>query len=250
MLEKLLTTGVGSYCPHGILEYTIMRNVGHTLLKVWFVCVQLLTVPVNFLFTFLLQLRVKRPENFTLQHGTLIIANHQSKIDPFLISTHVGFKNLRTMLPIRYPVTHEYIKKPFTGFVIRLLGGYSIGENSMERLQKLLYTRQLLKSGYTVVIFPEGKIVRDRDMVADFQRGVQVLFSENYPTVFVRLVGLNEKNKYQFWKNSNAYFEYSPYYDKNTPKETKIAAMMQFYNIEPLPEIEYQNQMTQKLGRA
>jgi 1-acyl-sn-glycerol-3-phosphate acyltransferase len=221
------------------------------LLKTWFFWIQLCTIPVNFIFTLLLKLKIKRPTDLQIKHGTLIIANHQSKIDPFLISYHIGIKNLSKVLPIRYPVTPEYMQKPLTGFVIRLLGGYSIGENSMERLQKLLYTRQLLKSGYTVVIFPEGKIARDQDMIADFQRGVNVLFSENYPTVFVRLVGLNEKHKYRFWENSRAHFEYSHCYDAAVSKETKIAAMMRFYNMDiqekSIPEPMQENRLVLKV---
>ena len=202
------------------------------LLKIWFVCIQFLTVPVNFVLTALLKLKIKRPDNFKIEHGTLIIANHQSKIDPFLISYHIGIKNWTTIVPLRYPVTPDYMNKPLMGFIIRLLGGYSIGENSLERLQKLLFTRQLLKQGYTVVLFPEGKIVRDKDMIAEFQRGVHVLFSENYPVVFVRLVGLNEKHKYRFWKNTRAHFEYSEFLGSDVPKERKVEAMMRFYEVE------------------
>ena len=206
-------------------------QIRSVFLKTWFVFTQILTIPANFIFTRLLRLKVERPKNFTIKHGTLIIANHQSKIDPFLISYHVGIHRLHNVLPIRYPVTPEYMSKPLTGFFIRLLGGYSVGKNSMERLQKLLYTRQLLKSGYTVVLFPEGKIVRDQDMVAEFQRGVNVLFSENYPTIFVRLTGLNEKHKFRFWKNNHALFQYSECYDTDVPREKKVEAMMAFYNM-------------------
>ncbi len=201
------------------------------LAKTWFCWAQFLTIPFNILFTMLLKLKIERPNTFTIEHGTLIIANHQSKVDPFLISHHVGFQNLWKTLPIRYPVTPEYMNKPITGFIIRLLGGYSVGESSLERMQKLLYTRQLLKEGYTVVLFPEGKIVRDKDMVEQFQKGVHVLFSENYPMIFVRLTGLNDVHKYHFWKNSRALFEYSDFMGRNVSPEEKVRVMLNFYGL-------------------
>ena len=163
-------------------------------LKVWFVFAQLLTIPANFFFTRLLKLQVSRPAHFKIEHGTLIIANHQSKIDPFLISYHVGFKHLMSALPIRYPVTPDFMNRPILGLCISLLGGYNIGETPLERLKKLLFTRDLLKQGYSIVLFPEGKIVRDQDMVEDFKKGANALFNENYPVVFVRLKGLNNKH--------------------------------------------------------
>lgn len=197
--------------------------------KIWFVIAQILTIPANFILTKLLRLTVERPDAFTISHGTLIIANHQSRIDPFLISYHIGIRNLPATLPIRYPVTHEYMQKPFLGFCIKLLGGYDIGANHMERLHKLVFTRSLLKQGYSIVLFPEGKIVRDRDMVADFQKGANMLFNENYPVVFVRLTGLNRKHPVRFWKNKNIKLSYSSYFDESVPKEEKIEAMVRFF---------------------
>ena len=89
--------------------------------KSWFTLIQFATIPVNYILSKLLKLKVVRPSNFHLEHGTLIIANHQSKVDPFLISTHVGKKNILNIVPIRYPVTPEYMNKKILGFFIRLL---------------------------------------------------------------------------------------------------------------------------------
>lgn len=199
------------------------------LLKLWFTAIQYMTVPVNFVLTILLNLEVKRPPNLRITHGTFIVANHQSKIDPFLVTYHVGVKNWTKIVPVRYPVTPDYMDKPMLGFCIRLLGGYNIGSSTIERMQRLLLTRDLLRAKYNILLFPEGKIVRDTDMVADFERGAKMLFSENVPIVFVRLVGLNAKHKFHFWKNPYATLEYSEPLDPSMSIEEKTKRMMDFY---------------------
>ena len=208
-----------------------MRSVTNILLRTWFVIIQFLTVPPNFVFTRILHLTVERPHDFKIPHGTLIIANHQSKIDPFLISYHVGIKNWTSIVPIRYPVTPDYMNKHIMGFIICLFGGYNIGNTPLERLKKLVYTRELLRQKYSVVLFPEGKIVRDRDRVAEFQKGAHMLFNENYPLVFVRLTGLNRKHYLRFWKNKdkNIKLIYSKCYDETVDPKEKIEAMVSFF---------------------
>ncbi|QQR64561.1 1-acyl-sn-glycerol-3-phosphate acyltransferase [Candidatus Kaiserbacteria bacterium] len=207
------------------------KDLQEYFLKKWFFFIQILTIPANIIFSCLLQLVVERPPAFKTTHGMLIIANHQSKIDPFLISYHIGIRNILTTIPIRYPVDHKYISKPFIGFCIRLLGGYDIGGNHMERLKKLVFTRNLFHRGYTVVLFPEGKITRDSDMVDEFKRGASALFNENYPVVFVRLTGLNTKHRFHFWKKSCTKLSYSVPLGSDVSREKKIETMIEFFYI-------------------
>ncbi len=210
-----------------------MKPQSQKILKIWFISIQFLTVPFNFALTRLLKLKAKRPPHLRIPHGTLIIANHQSKIDPFLISYHIGVRNWTKIVPIRYPVTPDYMSRPILGFCIRLLGGYNIGETVMARAQKLLFTRQLLRSGYTIVIFPEGKIVHDSDFVEQFKRGAHMLFSEPCSVVFVRLTGLNEKHKFHFWrKDTRVTLTYSDCINASVPIEEKVAHLAKFYGIE------------------
>ncbi len=201
-----------------------------TASKGWFVFIQILTIPANFCISRLLRLRIVKPKDLTLKPGTLIIANHQSKIDPFLVSYHLRIRSWTIMLPIRYPVDPEFMKRPILGFCIRLLGGYSIGETSMERAKKLLFTRQLLDDGYSIVIFPEGKIVRDSDFVEQFQKGAHMLFADPRPVVFVRLSGLNEKHKFHFWRGgTHPVLSYSSVIDAADSTEEKVKRMTDFY---------------------
>ena len=205
------------------------RHIVRSVTRMWFRLIQIMTIPANAVVTWLLRLTIHRPQNLVVQQGTLIIANHQSKIDPFLISYHIGFKNIFRTIPIRYPVTPEYIRRPLLGKCIQLLGGYTIGETPIERLHQLIYTRTLLKSGYTVLLFPEGEINRDSDMVIDFKRGAHVLFNEQYPILLVRLTGLNKIHRFRFWKNKGASLTYSEYLDASHSPTDKIEYMEKFY---------------------
>ncbi len=205
-----------------------LQKLKENAFKLWFVVIQLMTIPANWLLTRFFHLVIEKPENLVITHGTLIIANHQSRIDPFLISYHC---NLLTTSPIRYPVTSDYMERPFLGFYIRLLGGYDVGRSPFERLKKLVFTRDILKRGYSVILFPEGKITRDQDMVNDFKKGANMLFQENYPVVFVRLTGLGGKRKFHFWKNTNAKLTYSTRYDSSIPKGEKVQAMAEFFGM-------------------
>ena len=210
---------------------TEKNNITEFLLKAWFIFIQILTIPPNILVTFLLRLKVERPKDFKTSHGMLIIANHQSKLDPFLVSYHIGIKNVLRTIPIRYPVDHAFMSKPILGFCIRLLGGYDIGGNTIDRLKKLVFTRNLFRRGYTVLLFPEGKIIRNSDQIDEFKRGASALFNENYPVAFVRLTGLNTPHRFHFWKKTHAKLTYTTPINRDTPQNKKIDAMVKFFGM-------------------
>lgn len=202
------------------------------LVRIWFCTAQFLTIPSNFICTHLLRLQIIKPENLNIRTGTLIIANHQSKLDPFLISHHLAMQDWASAVPMRYPVTPEYMRGGFLSTLIKLLGGYNIGETPLQRLKGLAFTRELLKKQYSVLIFPEGKIDHTKNGVSTFQRGVEVLFSQNHPVVFARLTGLNSQNKFHFWQSGRATIEYSEYLGSDVPASQKTSAMMDFFGLD------------------
>jgi 1-acyl-sn-glycerol-3-phosphate acyltransferase len=153
-------------------------------------------------------------------------------MDPFLISYHIGVKNWTTIVPIRYPVTHEYMSGKIITLFIKLFGGYNIGETPLQRLKGLTLTRDLLRKKYSVVIFPEGKINYTEQEVAAFRKGVEMLFSYEYPVVFARLTHLNRKDRFAFWRSSHrASIEYSRLFPQHSSKTEKINHMLTFFNI-------------------
>ncbi|OGZ41646.1 MAG: hypothetical protein A2W41_05030 [Candidatus Ryanbacteria bacterium RIFCSPHIGHO2_01_45_13] len=171
--------------------YRLGKQIGTLALDSWFITTQLTTCPLDWWLSRRIGLRVWVPNNFYVPRGTLVLANHRSIFDPFLVTYHLGKQNWYRAIPTRYPTKSSYASQFMLGSTIKMLGAYDIGKTSMERAKKLLYTRDLLDRGYTVLLFPEGKIVDEGAVVEEFQRGAKMLFAHDYPTVFVRLLGFN-----------------------------------------------------------
>jgi 1-acyl-sn-glycerol-3-phosphate acyltransferase len=198
-----------------------------------FIFLQYLLTPIfNRFYFYVFRICVIKPKNFSIsKRGVLFISNHQSKVDPFIITGGVGIKNfIRSVCPTRYPVMSLYMQKPFTGKIIALIGGYDIGSTSFERMKQLVFTRDLLlHKKQNVLIFPEGKINKTIDVHhEDFQKGIQILFKENIPIVFVRLTGIHSITLSNFYKNFEKAIKYSEVID-NVSAEEKIKKMIDFY---------------------
>src|SRR3989338_54711 len=83
------------------------------------------------------------PENFgETKKGILLVANHQSKSDPFIVLSYIPFSVFLRVLPIRFPVTHKYMGKAYLPYILKILGCYDIGETSRENMIGFLHTRR------------------------------------------------------------------------------------------------------------
>lgn len=171
--------------------YNLGKQAGSVALNCFLFSTQFATYPLDWWLSRRIGLRVHVPNNFYVPRGTLVIANHRSLLDPFLVTYHLGSQNWFSVVPTRYPTKSSYARRRMLGTVIKALGAYDIGLTSIERAKKLLYTRTLLDRNYTVLLFPEGKIVDEGKLVDAFQQGAKILFAHDYPTVFVRLTGFN-----------------------------------------------------------
>lgn len=139
--------------------------------------------------------QITHPENFwELKNGSLLVANHQSRMDPFLVLSCIPFGLFLRILPIKFPVLHKYMVNPYLSGSLKILGCYDIGKNSRENMVGFLYTRDLLKKGKTVFLFPEGKISKNGDEISNFKMGIEFFVKEAKNVVFARLKGFNKVN--------------------------------------------------------
>lgn len=118
---------------------------------------------------------------------------------------------------------------PFFKYVLGSLGGYDIGENPIERMKKLLYTRDILRRKGSVLLFPEGRINKTGYIdCSQFKDGVAMLFYEETPIVFVRLTGFFGFS----WRTPSGAgkraLEYSEVITEGTSEE-KLLIMQGFY---------------------
>lgn len=170
------------------------RQVGTLALDGCLLTTQTAVYPFNWWLSNRISLRAYLPNNFSVPRGTLVLANHVSIFDPFLVTFHLGRQNWLSTVPMRYPATPDYARHRVIGPVIKALGAYDIGELPIEKAKKLLYTRDLLNRGRTVLLFPEGRIVNKGHLVGDFKRGARMLFAHDYPTVFAHLLGFTTES--------------------------------------------------------
>lgn len=127
-----------------------------------------------------------------LKKGSLIVANHQSILDPFIILSHLPLKSFLRTIPVRFPTKHSYYK------YLRLLafvGAFDIGDQNRERMLGLFRTRQYLVDGKSIMLFPEGKICTNAEAgIDEFQKGITFLTDVAKNVLFVRMEGFHRSD--------------------------------------------------------
>lgn len=153
---------------------------------------QLPTAVYSFLVTtFLMRICVVRPLKLVVPRGSLIISNHQSWSDPFLITYHLGWRNVFRNLPVHFPVTSHFMTMPLIRWYLWSLQCFNVGDTNLDRARALIRMRDLLQSKQTVMLFPEGRCIRDSNNVEEFHRGIDMLLMEDIPLVLVRVENFN-----------------------------------------------------------
>lgn len=129
----------------------------------------------------------------SLERGSMIMANHQSKLDPFIILAHVPLRVMVRLVPIRIPTYHYYFNK-VRYWWLPLVGSYPVGDSKKERMLTALKTRQYLQAGMSVLIFPEGKRART-DRVGTWQEGVKFFQAAATGLLLVRIKGFTRGSR-------------------------------------------------------
>lgn len=172
--------------------------------------------------------KVTRNLKLKIPQGTLIVANHQTWVDPWFIGYFIGFKNSIRVLPLRFPVTSELYRRPILGSLIWIFGGFDIGLTPLERAKGLLYIRQLLEEKYIVIIFPEGKRNPDEDKM-EFKKGIHILAQGNNPLLFVKLENMKNLSSFKFWKSNISLIFSEIIESESVDEKTKI--IQEFFDL-------------------
>lgn len=135
-----------------------------------------------------------------LKSGFLLVSNHQSEADPFLILACLPFRSFWKLLPIYFPTTEAVFTSdrynPRFLPIVTLLGCFSIGKDSTERMKSIFRIRTLLEQGRTVMLFPEGKINKTVNL-EDFERGVDFFLPKTRGILFIRITGVSDQVRKQ-----------------------------------------------------
>ena len=108
-------------------------------------------------------LKVSGLRHFPRDGGVLLVANHQSNLDPVLIG-------VRLPRPLSYIAKSELFENHHADRLLRWLGGFPVRQGSID-VRAVRETIIRLRSGRALAIFPEGSRTYNGEMLP-LERGV------------------------------------------------------------------------------
>ncbi len=135
-----------------------------------------------------------------LKRPYLVCPNHQSFLDPFIVTSRFPAEVLRNTFTVG---ASEFFQTGFMKFLGRLLNVVPIDPDT-QLLKAIKASAVGLKHGKVLIIFPEGERAFDGDL-HEFKKGAAILATElDLPIVPVALDGL-----YKVWGRSSGKFNLS-----------------------------------------
>lgn len=120
--------------------------------------------------------------------GALVVANHVSGLDPFLLIA-------ASRRPLRFLIAREEYEKPLLRHLLKLSGCIPIDRLSKTELA-LRQALRALQAGEVIAIFPHGRIHLDHDPPRKLKGGVARLASwSGVPILPVRIDGVGGEGK-------------------------------------------------------
>lgn len=144
-------------------QKTLSLSLRASITRHWYVGIQCLTIfIVRLLVRTAFLVRIDGVEQLLAVRGPIILAaNHPSRIDAAFLSMlplHVWI----SLLPIRFALAEKYYENIGYRVLLVPLGAYRIRRWANSLTEYMEDTVQFLQDGYSVLIFPEGKVVNDR----------------------------------------------------------------------------------------
>jgi 1-acyl-sn-glycerol-3-phosphate acyltransferase len=158
---------------------------------------KILQIPARFLTTNLFDLKVYGLENVPESGGVLLVANHQSYLDPVLVA-------VRLRRPVSFMAKSELFENPFLGWLIRALHAYPVrkGEGDIGAIRQAI---QRLNDGYALNVYPEGTRTLDGN-IAPLEKGIALIIRKvDVPVVPVAIHG-----SFQAWTKGSKLFHPHP----------------------------------------
>ena len=147
--------------------------------------------------TLLFDLKSCGLENVPRSGGALLIANHESYLDPVVVGVHLR-------RPITFMADNDLFKNRFFGWFIRNLHAFPVrqGKGDVGAIKQAI---QLLHAGHMLNVFPEGSRSTDGE-IAKIQSGIALILRRaDVPIVPVLVSG-----SYEAWPRHRSLFRTLP----------------------------------------
>jgi 1-acyl-sn-glycerol-3-phosphate acyltransferase len=133
-------------------------------------------------------------DNLKQNQSYIIVANHQSMFDIWLVYGWLG-------RPFSWVMKKELRKIPFVGLACEKVGHIFVDRsNAIEAKKSIQAAEQKLQNGNCVVIFPEGTRTKD-GKVGSFKRGAFNMASDlQLPIVPISIIGAYERMSRYDWQ--------------------------------------------------
>lgn len=107
-----------------------------------------------------------------LSRPFITASNHESHLDPQLIG--ITLLHRPKLFPLRFMTKNEFFKIPVFNLLICLLGSFK-AQRKKGIGKSLLTPTRILEKGGAVIMFPEGRIVKNRPKLGEGRRGAAIL---------------------------------------------------------------------------
>jgi 1-acyl-sn-glycerol-3-phosphate acyltransferase len=147
--------------------------------------------------TLCFDLKTEGLENVPKSGGVLLVANHQSYLDPVLVA-------VRLYRPVSFLAKSELFENPFLAGLIRLLKAFPVrqGEGDVGAVKEVI---RRLGEGYALNIYPEGTRTITGD-IEPLEKGIALVIRRaNVPVVPVAIHG-----SFEAWPKGSAIFHPHP----------------------------------------
>jgi 1-acyl-sn-glycerol-3-phosphate acyltransferase len=133
---------------------------------------------------------VKGLENVPRDRGVILVANHRSTLDGFVIHS------LMTR-PIFAFIKSDFFENVLVRWYLMQLGGVPVKKGNL-RSSTVRETARILKGGHTLMIFPEGRINSGPGLLMFHDTFVKFALKYRVPIIPVAIVG-TEKSSIRDW---------------------------------------------------
>jgi 1-acyl-sn-glycerol-3-phosphate acyltransferase len=147
--------------------------------------------------TLLFDLKTYGEENVPADGGVLLVANHQSYLDPVLVAVHLK-------RPVSFLAKSELFENPYFGWFIRMLHAFPVrqGEGDIGAVKEII---RRLGEGYALNIYPEGSRTETGE-IAWLEKGVALVIRKaGVPVVPVAIDG-----SFEAWPKDSKLFHAHP----------------------------------------